>query len=78
MNLQKKGALMFGKKKESKEVTELKMQIAELEGKLSRSQGAFIQAKLAGREPDEEDIRFHDKYMKEIETLREKIKKLEA
>ena len=68
---------MFFKSRKQKEIDALKAQITELEGKLSRSQSAYIQASLAGREPDEEDMKYHEKYLSEIAALREKIRALE-
>ena len=45
---------------------------------MSRSQAAFIQATLAGREMDSKDMEFHRKYLKEIEQLRAEIRQLEG
>ena len=54
-----------------------KKQILELESRMSRSQAALIKAALQNEEPDPEDLKYHEKYMKEIAELRAKIREIE-
>ncbi len=54
-----------------------KKQILELESRMSRSQAALIKAALQNDEPDPEDVKYHEKYMKQIAELRAKIRELE-
>ena len=54
-----------------------KKQILELESRMSRSQAALIKAALQNEEPDPEDVKYHEKYMKEIAELRAKIREIE-
>ena len=54
-----------------------KKQILELESRMSRSQAALIKAALQNEDPDPEDVKYHEKYMKEIAELRAKIREIE-
>ena len=54
-----------------------KKQILELESRMSRSQAALIKAALQNEDPDPEDLKYHEKYMKEIAELRAKIREIE-
>lgn len=63
--------------KDSSEIAEIKRRMAELEQKLSRSQAAYIQATINGREMDPEEQEYHNKYTKEINELREQLHKLQ-
>ena len=54
-----------------------KKQILELESRMSRSQEALIKAALQNEDPDPEDLKYHEKYMKEIAELRAKIREIE-
>ena len=54
-----------------------KKQILELESRMSRSQAALIKAALQNESPDPEDVKYHEKYMKQIAELREKIREIE-
>ena len=65
----------FGKQKK---IEEYKNQITELERKMNRSRSGFVQAMLAGREPEPEDVKYHQMYMDQIEELRKKIRELEG
>ena len=54
-----------------------KKQILELESRMSRSQAALIKAALQNEDPDPEDVKYHEKYMKEIAELRAKLREIE-
>ncbi len=64
---------MFEKMKLKNAIKTTKKQIAEVESKRIRSQGALVQAILEQKEPDDEDVEFFNKYTAEIDVLREKL-----
>lgn len=68
--------MVFGKIKNKKRKKQLQKQINELEVKMSRAQAGYVQSVLQNGTPNPEDIEFHEKYMKEIEKLRDEIRLL--
>ena len=68
---------MFEKMKLKNAIKTTKKQIAEVESKRIRSQGALVQAILEQKDPDDEDVEFFNKYTAEIDALREKLEELQ-
>lgn len=68
---------MFEKMKLKNAIKTTKKQIAEVESKRIRSQGALVQAILEQKDPDDEDVEFCNKYTAEIDALREKLEELQ-
>ena len=59
------------------QIKNIEKQIREIEAKMSRSQSAIITANINGRKPDENDVTFHQKYLKQIDELRARIRELQ-
>lgn len=68
---------MFERLRTKRRIRSLKLQIAELEKKRARSQAALTEALLTGREPDDKDVDFFNKYTSHIDVIRDRIKELQ-
>jgi len=67
---------MFEKRKIRISIKECENNIKALEQKRSRSQSALVQAILEHRDPDEEDVKYFNKYTKEINDIRARLHEL--
>lgn len=68
---------MFEKWKAKSEIKRLKQEIIQVESRMHRSHSACIQALLEGKQLPEEDVKYHKKYMEQIDELRSRIHTLE-
>jgi hypothetical protein len=66
---------MFRKMYLKSDIKKLENQILEIEAKRSRSQSELVSAILQSREPAENDVEFFNTYTKQIDEIREKVKR---
>lgn len=60
-----------------RQMKKIKQEIQDVERRMYRSHSACIEALLQGKEMPAEEVKYHKKYMDQIDEKREKLRQLE-
>lgn len=69
---------MFDQWKTRRKIRHVKEEILEVERRMHRSHSACMEALLQGKQMPEEEVRYHKKYMDQIDALRHELRDLES